>query len=142
MKFENSESPANVKEISEIESRLDLNLPVDLKKIYMTSNGGSPELYVFEDENVDTVVANFLPITSSGARTAVDVYSHLVIAQAMVPKQYFPFAVDGGGDYFFIDCSAEIELVYLFRSDAPKGESGLVCLNTDLAGFLARLKEE
>jgi SMI1 / KNR4 family (SUKH-1) len=143
MKFENSEPPLNVVQIAEIESTLKLDLPQNLKKLYMTTNGGSPDPYVYEDDNVDTVVADFFPIaSSSGARTAVDIYHNLVVSKKIVPRHYFPFAVDGGGDYFFVDCSSENGSTYLFRGDVAEDESNLLSLNLGIADFWSKLKPE
>ncbi len=73
MKFENSDSPVDAAELALIDSGISLTLPSTLKGQYLNSNGGAPIPYVYEDDNLDTVVTQFLPIASAkGARTAVD----------------------------------------------------------------------
>jgi hypothetical protein len=143
MKFENSDAPVSATQLAAIELALSLTLPNALKSQYLQSNGGSPVPYVYEDENLDTAVARFLPIASLiGARTAVDTYQHLVLHKRIVPKQYFPFAVDGGGDYFFADCSTDEGLVHYYRSDPPGDEGPLISLGLSVGNFWIRLKAE
>lgn len=143
MRFDNPEVPVTSDEIKVIESNLSLSIPQELKEQYLRSNGGSPDPYVYEDDNVDTVVASFLPLVSSrGKRTAVDTYEHLVQSQKIVPQHYFPFAVDGGGDYFFVDCSSENGMVFLYRSDFAVDDGPLVPLKVGVGEFWSRLKPE
>lgn len=143
MRFDNPEVPVTLDEIKLIEAKLSLSLPQELKEQYLCSNGGSPDPYVYEDDNVDTVVASFLPILSSkGKRTAIDTYEHLVHSQRIVPQHYFPFAVDGGGDYFFVDCASKDGMVYLYRSDNSFDDGPLVSLGVGVGEFWSRLKPE
>jgi hypothetical protein len=110
-----------------------------LRGQYLKSNGGTPDPYVYEDDDVDTVVSEFLPLVSCRAkRTAFNVYENLVLAKALVPLQFFPFAVDGGGDYFFVDCSSANENVSFFVGD----DRSLLRLSVGLPEFWARLKQE
>jgi hypothetical protein len=140
MRFENPEVPVTLDEIKLIESKLSLSLPQKLKEQYLCSNGGSPDPYVYED----TVVASFLPLLSSrGKRTAIDTYEHLVQSQRIVPHHYFPFAVDGGGDYFFVDCASKDGIVFLYRSDNSfDDDAPLVSLGVGVGEFWFRLKPE
>lgn len=143
MRFDNPETPVTSEELTKIESNLALSIHQDLKSLYLRSNGGSPEPYVYEDDSVDTVVASFLPISSSsGKRTAADTYMHLVRAKKIVPQHYFPFAVDGGGDYFFVDCSSANGMVHFYRSDSPVNEESLVSLGVGIGAFWSKLKPE
>ncbi len=141
--FNNPEEVISASEIVVIESNLGLNFPIFLKDLYLLANGGAPDPYVYEDDHLDTVVTNFFPITSvSGKRTAVDVYKHLVLLKKIAPEYYFPFAVDGGGDYFFIDCSSVLGETYFYRSDNPSDEDSLISLGIDIKEFFSKLKPE
>lgn len=143
MKFDKPEVHVTSAQLSAIESNLSLNLPKKLKEQYLLSNGGNPDPYVYEDENVDTVVTRFLSITSSQKkRTAIDTYNHLVLTKKIVPPNYFPFAVDGGGDYFFVDCFSESGQVYFYRGDVTDDEEHLIPLGVDVGSFWSRLKPE
>jgi hypothetical protein len=139
MKFLNANRPVSRVEIADIEVTLGLGLPPSLISQYCQSNGGVPNPYVYEDNNVDTVVAAFLPIVSAYAsRTAADVYRHLILEKKIVPQQYFPFAVDGGGDYFFVDCSTEDGEVSFFSAD----DRSLLPLLIGIKDFWRALKAE
>jgi hypothetical protein len=139
MEFLNPGRPVSRAEIADIEVALRLRLPVPLIWQYLQSNGGEPDPYVYEDNNLDTVVAAFLPIVSANAsRTARDVYTGLVLEKKIVPQQYFPFAVDGGGDYFFVDCSTEDGEVSFFSAD----DHSLLPLLLGVQHFWQALKPE
>jgi cell wall assembly regulator SMI1 len=140
--FKNCESPLSTAEVSAIETALGLQFPKPLRDHYLRWNGGSPEPYVYEDERVDTVVSEALPLKSErGTGTAVQTYRSLVIEKSLTPPTYFPFAVDGAGDYFFVDCSSEGAQVYFYASDNDEGEK-LISLKLGLEDFWLHLKEE
>src|ERR1022692_1750740 len=105
MKFTNSEPAIGLQEIANVEASLGFLLPVAVRNLYLTTNGGDPAPYVFQNENIDTVITKFLPLSSKSKGTALTSYKRLVVEKQMAPQQFFPFAVDGGGDYFFVDCS-------------------------------------
>jgi cell wall assembly regulator SMI1 len=143
MKFETPEAKISISDLESIERDIGLTLPDDMKSMYLLSNGGSPDPYVYEDDRLDTIVSNFLPIKSSkGKRTAVDVYKHLVLQNKIVTCNFFPFAVDGGGDYFFVDCSTIDGNTYFFRSDALNDTSPLLSLDLGFRDFWSKLKPE
>lgn len=143
MRFDNPEVPITLDEIILIESKLTLSFPQELKEQYLFSNGGSPDPYVYEDDNLDTVVSSFLPLISSrGKRTAIDTYKNLVQSKKIVPRNYFPFAADGGGDYFFVDCDSNDGIVYFYRSDSADEDGPLLSLGVGAKEFWSRLKPE
>jgi hypothetical protein len=108
--------------------------------MYLASNGGEPDPYVFENDELDTVVSEFLPLRSESRGTAVRSYKLLVLERAVVSPNLFPFAVDGGGDYFFVDTETPDGKVFFFRSDAA--DPSLVSLGIDINEFWAALKPE
>lgn len=143
MRFLNSHDAITKQQILSISDQLGLSFPKDLLDIYEGSNGGTPEPYVYEDDNLDTVVVEFLPLVSTRQkRTAVESYANLVRSKKIVPPNLFPFAMDGGGDYFFIDCNTPIGEVYFFRSDRSSGSSPLVALNLGIRSFWESMKPE
>ena len=130
-------------DLREVERRLRLSLPPELKAEYLRSNGGEPTPYVYEDDSVDTVVTRFLPLKSSrGRRTAVDVYQDLVLDGGLAPAGYFPFASDGGGDYFFVECVSGKGTVFFLASDHADEQEGLRSLGVGVHEFFLRLKAE
>jgi SMI1 / KNR4 family (SUKH-1) len=143
VEFENSSAPTSMEELTKIEEELQLKLPTALRDQYLLTNGGRPMPYVYEDDDLDTVVAAFLPISSmTGGRTAVDTYKHLVLSKQLVMRHFFPFAIDGGGDYFFVDCSTDEGMVYFFQGDAAYHQDALLPLELGIGDFWNRLKYE
>lgn len=73
---------------------------------------------------------------------AEDTYRLLVRERHLVPSNFFPFAVDGAGDYFFVDTATDHGAVYFFyRSDRPV-EDRLLDLQVGVREFWSRLKAE
>jgi hypothetical protein len=122
MQFSGSDETLAPHELEQIEKELQLEFPEPFKRLYLNSNGGSPSPYVFTNDDIDTVVSELLPLTSKTNGTAVQSYKRLVLGTQLVPRRLFPFAVDGGGDYFFVDCSSANGRVYFYRSDSNEGD--------------------
>lgn len=127
--------------LAECEAVCGLKLPQALRASYLFSNGGEPNPYVFQHENLDTVVSEFLPLTAESRGTAIKAYQRLVRDRKLVPLQFFPFAVDGGGDYFFADTSTPNGMVFFLRSDSRRGMS-LLGLGLGVAEFWNALTPE
>jgi SMI1 / KNR4 family (SUKH-1) len=122
MQFSDSDETLSPVQLEQIEEDLQLEFPEPFKRLYLESNGGSPSPYVFTNEDIDTVVSELLPLTSRSSGTAVRSYKHLVLDSKLVPRRLFPFAIDGGGDYFFVDCSSPTGTVYFYRSESSEGD--------------------
>lgn len=118
MKFTSLDRIPSLDEIISIESRLGITFPESLRDLFLTFNGGIPDPYVFRIDDLHTVVSETLPLISEQGRdTALESYESLVLRKHIVPTNFFPFAVDGGGDYFFVDCQESEATVYFYRSD-------------------------
>lgn len=141
MTFSNSEPSLSHADIADAEAILGMSLPIAVREHYLAVNGGSPVPYVYEDTNLETVVSEFLPLKSEHIRTALKTYEHLVLRKKLVPRPFFPFAVDGGGDYFFVDCSTSDGVVHFFRSDSARG-AHLLNLRVGYKKFWPLLKPE
>lgn len=74
------------------------------------------------------------------ALLATETYAHLVRDHRLVPGHFFPFAVDGGGDYFFVDCSTTDGEVHLYRHDTARAP--LIPLSIGLNQFWDRLQPQ
>lgn len=143
MQIFTNEAPLIADDIDEVERDLALKLPIGLRALYLRWNGGSPNPYVYEDSHIDTVVAEVLPLKSfRGTGTSVDSYRHLVLDKKIVPGNFFPFAVDGGGDFFFVDCASSHGSVYFYRSDTASEADRLVNLEVQIDDFWLQLKDE
>jgi hypothetical protein len=141
MEFLNPDRPLTDGMISLCEDACGLVLPDPVRQIYLRSNGGEPEPYVFQNDELDTVISQFLPLVSESRGTAVQSYRRLVAEKALVPANLFPFAVDGGGDYFFVDCKTAEGAVYFYRSDTGFDEK-LVPLGLNFDKFWGALVSE
>ena len=118
-----------------------LRFPQSLREHYLRANGGYPEPYIYEDDNVDTAVQACLPLRR-GKGSAIDVYEDHVLSKAFVPRHLFPFARDPGGDNFYVDTLSPLGMVYLYRHDVGTGEEPLVALNVGIDEFWSRLKPD
>src|SRR6185437_5815420 len=142
MLFENQDRSVSIAEIENVEAELDLRFPNSLKKLFLENNGGRPIPYVLHTQNHWTTVSDTLPLRSSKSRgTAVHCYKILVLERKLVPRELFPFAVDSGGDCFFVDCTPDQESVYLYKADSAFGEN-LADLHMSLGEFWNSLVDE
>ena len=141
MQFTHSQESVSTTEIDQIETEMGLKLPESVRSCYLAANGGVPSPYVFTNDDVDTVVSELLPLKATKTGTAVQSYKRLVVALKLVPTSMFPFAIDGGGDYFLVDCRTVKGRVYLYRGNTDK-HNPLVDLELDFDDFWASLKSE
>lgn len=137
MKFLNTDKTLTPEEVQSLSQAVGLSFPKPLEELFLNHNGGEPDPYIFKSFVLETVVAETLPLASGAGRgTALDSYQHLVQNQKLVPKHFFPFAVDAGGDYFFCDTTSEQGDVYFFKSEYfPNLEKCLVNLNLGMDAF-------
>lgn len=122
MHFINAERGLSDEEIRQVEETLDLAFPEGLKRLFKVANGGEPQPYVFYNEALPlhTVVSETLPLVSTGRPTAQDAYQRIVVETGLAPREYFPFAVDAGGDYFLINCDGTHPQVHFLTAEALK----------------------
>jgi len=119
MTFINPDKQLTERDIAAAENVLELIFPNPLRSFFLENNGADPEPYVFKSATLHTVVNETLPLISdTGRGTAIESYNKLVIEKKITPKNFFPFAVDPGGDYFFVDCDDSAAAVYFFRSES------------------------
>jgi len=141
MKFTNKDVQLTPRDIENAQRELSLRFPAPLTNHFLKVNGGKPDPHVYEDARIDTTISESLALKSTkGRHTAIETYRHLVLNLELLPANFFPFAADSGGDYFFADCSTEDGDVYLYRHDT-NGEP-LIPLGFGVDEFWARLKPE
>jgi SMI1 / KNR4 family (SUKH-1) len=141
VKFTNPGSRLDDAQIDVCLSVLGIRIPRPLRELYLASNGGVPEPYVFQTDQVETVVSAFLPLMSSWQVNACKSYLDLVIVKKMVPPNFFPFAIVGGGDYFLVDINTEDGRVFLYRGDTAAA-APLLPFNMTVDQFWASLRPE
>lgn len=142
MKFTKQERRLSEDDIFHAEDEVGIDFPGPLRDLYRETNGGYPSRYIYRDEEVETVVAQLLPLRAEGTRgTSVKSYTRLVVRLELVPAHFFPFAVDGGGDYFFIDCESSNGVVYLYQADNDDSRR-FRCLGVGVAEFWGALTTE
>lgn len=139
MKFTDCESSLTDDQIQAFEKELALTFPIGLRRHFGSANGGRPEPYIYRDENVDAVISECLPLRY-GKGSALSVYENLVIAKKLLPQHFFPFAVDAGGDVFFVDCLSSDGSVYVYQHDTAFEH--LVHLGVSIDDFWLRLVTE
>jgi hypothetical protein len=142
MEFTNLDRKLSEEEIANVESDLGILFPASLRDLFVNHNGGDPVPYVFQGHGLHTVVNETLPLISGEGRdTAVDTYELLVLERHIVGKRFFPFAIDPGGDYFFVDCETSDSRVYFYCSDTID-HNKLIDLGLSLEEFWDRLQPE
>ena len=91
--------PASDEQIDELEKKVGLRFPGALRRLFREVNGARPAPCIYRDNNNDTDVSECLAIRE-GKGSALWTYELLVLSKRLVPSQFFPFAVDSGGDFF------------------------------------------
>ena len=137
MTFQDTDRKLIENDIQLAERQLGFLLPAQLREHYLKWNGGCPEPYLLSDDKVDTVVSEVLPLFSDGSGTAIDSYKTLVTERHIVDRKFFPFAVDGAGDYFFINVDSG--KVYFYSSD---NEERPMLVAETLTAFWYKLRSE
>src|SRR6266478_8922344 len=85
-------------DISEVEADIGFSFPTVLREHYLMCNGGRPEPDIFNGPPYPAI-SELLPLrTKTDFGTAVDVYKDAVLRERLVPKSFFPFAIEGGGN--------------------------------------------
>jgi len=134
MKFENSRAPLTNEELSAAEAEIGVRFPPGLRDHYLRTNGGVPDPYIFRRGNIEVAISQCLPLRADGRRiSAMDVYRHLVLKQGVIPKYLFPFAIDGGGNPFLVDCRTDEGWVYVWWHDVS--DNNLDDLRTGIGAF-------
>ena len=141
IRFEGSDAPLSIDDILELERQIGLVFPGPLRAAYLRSNGGQPDPYVIETSIVDTVVSEFLSLTTTEGLSSPEAYASLVRRKGLAPANFFPFAVEGGGDFFLVNLSTPTAEVYIYTGDAEPGEE-LRSLGLGLDDFWSSLKPE
>ena len=140
MKFENSRAPLTNEALSSAEAEIGLRFPPGLREHYLRSNGGVPDPYVFRRGGIMVAVSECLPLRVDSPRgiSAIDTYRTLLSKGNLLPQYLFPFAIDGGGNLFLVDCRSDEGSVYVWWQDVPN--NNLLDLRTGISEFWSYLE--
>lgn len=101
VKFEDTERPLSEGDLNDVERSIGLKLPIDLRKHYISHNGGEPVPRFFPCDGDLYGVHTFLPMKTGNRNIGFEeTYRDLVLSNPYFPKGYIPFAADETGDYF------------------------------------------
>ncbi|MFC5473580.1 SMI1/KNR4 family protein [Paraherbaspirillum soli] len=132
----------NNDELNEIEARLGILFPEDLRQHFLHFNGGRPVPNLFPKDDEYFPVHEFLPIKHGMRGTLFeDTYSDLVQGNDLFPKNLIPIASDSGGDYFCYNLeSGNAGAICFYQSDYYDDPSrAVVYLAASLEKFLNSL---
>jgi len=103
-KFEDCKTEVNNRDLDEVEARLGIVLPSDLRQHYLKYNGGSPVPSFYKSGDNYYWVRGFLPIkygiTDDPELTLEAYYADLVLDDPRIPEGLIPFADDPGGNMY------------------------------------------
>ncbi|MCF7982594.1 MAG: SMI1/KNR4 family protein [Pseudomonadales bacterium] len=140
VEFINTDILLKHEDIESLSASVGIAFPDALKSLFLKYNGGEPEPYNYVDDVVYLMVNETLPLATGRDRdTAIDVYNDLIVGRKVLSAEYFPFAVDAGGNYFFVDCSKPEAPVYFYGHDSIEP---VVNLKVSLDTFWQRLVPE
>lgn len=108
-KLINCAQPLTLSQIHSVEEKLNIHFPSSLIELYLSYNGGIIEgdrnIYIAPGEN-DYYIKYFLPIDNKSKFPYIDfesVYNEYIIEKRIIPVDFIPFALDGGGWPFCIN---------------------------------------
>lgn len=142
MNIENSGASLTNAQIDSAERKMGVPLPSVLRDALVDANGGTPKEPLFVVDDMFYVVAEFLPLDAgSGLEVGsiVDYYLDLVLQRRLWPRNYLPFAIDPGGNFYLIDCSADPADVFVWYHDV--GENLPRSLRASFVRFCGSLQE-
>lgn len=102
LKLIHSSPAVSVDELDEIESTLGVTFPQNLKSMWLANNGGILEggRRVYQGAQYENDIKYFLPVLyvkNSGILTVEKYYKSLTFEKKILPGNFIPFAIDGGG---------------------------------------------
>ena len=110
-KLINCAQPLTLSQIRSVEKKLNIHFPSSLIELYLLYNGGIIEgnrnIYIAPNEN-DYYIKYFLPIDNKSNYPYIDfesIYNEYVREKRIIPVDFIPFALEGGGWPFCINKS-------------------------------------
>jgi hypothetical protein len=141
MKFENSRTPLTSEALSSAEAEIGLRFPPGLREHYLRANGGVPAPYIFRRGEISVAISECLTLRVDGrGLSAIGAYESLVLKRRIIPSYFFPFAVDGGGNLFLVDCRSDEGAVYVWWHDVL--DENLLDLRVGIAEFWSYVESD
>jgi hypothetical protein len=134
--FSECDPAATTEDVDALERNLGFAVPDAIRKLTTSANGGRPNPNIYRDSLACTDVSECLALRD-GKGSIWWTYELLVLTKKAVPVHYLPFAVDSGGNTFFVDCRSGT--VHLLLHD-PTFRS--CSLSVGLDEFWSRLVEK
>lgn len=138
VEFSECDPPASNSEIVALEERLGFRIPSEIRDLVGRANGGRPTPSIFRGSVGSTDVSECLALRD--AQGSIEwTYNQLVRNKKATPSHYLPFAIDSGGNTFFVDCDSPEQEVYLLLHDP---QFKLLPLDIGLRNFWGSLETE
>lgn len=112
--FTECEEAATERDIEGLERRLGFPLPEGVRWLVTTANGGRPSPSVFRGAGGTTDVSTCLALRDREG-SLWWTYELFVLQKRAAPASYLPFALDSGGNVFFVE--RESDEVFLLTHD-------------------------
>jgi hypothetical protein len=104
--FSDSGPPVSEADLNDVENRIGRKLPDELRRLYLTTNGGRPQHRCFYDEKGgEHALHEFLVMKYPRSANTVlfeDTFCRLR-DKGLLPPNSFPIAVNEGGDYYLLN---------------------------------------
>jgi hypothetical protein len=130
-------------ELNGVLDELGIDVPDDLKKHYLASNGGIPKRNLFQQGRSIHILQEFLPVkyASRGFRFE-DTVRNLKLERNVLPEHLIPFAVDPGGDYFCISNRREdFGHIFIYRGES-RSDRACQWLAKSIRDFIEQMVSE
>lgn len=97
-------APARTTDLDMLEHKIKIIIPNSLKELYLTSNGGNPEVYNIDVGDETYTISEFFPINNSSKLDNVSsITRHLLETIPLFPRNFIAFADDSSGDFFCVE---------------------------------------
>ena len=137
--------PLSEEDIRQLEEQIGIAFPPVLKEHYLRYNGGriADDKRVYQERDVEVGLKEFLSIRYpryEGGLVLEYMYIKYVQKLQIIPSNFIPFAIDGGGFPFCFNIDdGTIYLCYLDESiDSPEGPMRYIA--PSLSDFINKMK--
>lgn len=109
--------PLSEETLSEVETQLRITIPADLRKLFLSYNGGKPEKTYFGTRQVEVGIGSVLPIRPATHNGSSFEANYLRMSRSGLPSKLLPFAYDTGNAGIFCLDAESGEIVYWVHDD-------------------------
>jgi len=129
--------PLSEETLSEVETQLRINIPADLRKLFLSCNGGRPEKTYFGTRQIEVGIGSVLPIRPPASHKGSSFEAtYQRMNRSGLPSKLLPFAYDTGNAGIFCLDAESGEIVYWVHNDP---EYPIKKVTTSLTNFLSNL---